>query len=241
MDQKSFSRHISNRFSEELEDLLTRVIEMGRIVERQLKGALVALVEGDVDSGEKAIAADETINALELALDEECVVVLARHQPAARDLRFVMTVIRTITDLERIGDEAERVARMGVQLAAAQRPEALVEEIDELGKQVRLILRAALDALARKDAEHAVLTAKQDRLADRQYERILRGITEAMMQEPDSVPTMMDMLWAARSLERVGDRARNICEHVIYWAKGKDVRHVSLENMAEHVRGKRED
>lgn len=235
MDQIGFGKHISHQFTEELEEIITRVIAMGGLVEQQLQAALAVLVEGDASRVQAVIDGDGAINAMEIALDQDCVHVIARRQPAARDLRFIMAVIRTITDLERIGDEAERVARMGGRLAVAPPPDTLLGEIDDLGRQVRLMLRSAMDAFARMDAEHAVLTAKQDRLADRQYERILRGITEAMMSAPDSVPRMMELLWAARSLERIGDRARNICEHVIYCTEGKNMRHASLERMEQQI------
>ncbi len=235
MDKKSFNKHISHQFNEELEDIVNRVMNMGGLVEQQLADALAALVEGDTERGEKVLVGDIQVNAAEVALDEDCVHVVARRQPAASDLRLVMAVIKTITDLERIGDEAERTARMALHLASLGRQELLFNEMDNLGNHVRIMLRGALDAFARMDVEHAVMVAKSDVHADRQYEVIMRRLMDQMMADPQSIPGAMDVIWAARSLERIGDRARNICEYVIYFVKGKDVRHISIEQLEERV------
>ncbi|RFA30380.1 phosphate transport system regulatory protein PhoU [Alkalilimnicola ehrlichii] len=235
MDNKSFTKHISHRFNEELEEIVNRVMAMGGLVEQQLADALSALIEGDDERGEKVLGTDVEVNALEVALDEDCVHVLARRQPAASDLRLVLAVIKTITDLERIGDEAERIGRMAMHLAEIGRGSEVMTEFEHLGNHVRFMLRGALDAFARMDAEHAVLVAKSDIQADRQYEIIMRGLVERMKESPAEVPRMMDFIWAARALERIGDRACNICEYVIYFVKGKDVRHISVEQMEERV------
>jgi phosphate transport system protein len=235
MDKKGFSQHISHQYNENLEEIRNRVLAMGGMVEQQLAGAVTALVEGDTETGRRVISGDQAINALELQLDEECIHILARRQPAASDLRLIIAVIKTITDLERIGDEAERIGRMAVHLAELGQYKTVMADMESLGNGVRQTLRGALDAFARMDAEQAVAVAQQDIQTDRQYDAILRQLMEHMTQDPGSVPRVMDVIWAARSLERIGDRSRNICEYVVYLVKGKDVRHISFEQMAERA------
>jgi phosphate transport system protein len=235
MDSKDFNKHISHQFNKELARIVNRVMAMGGLVEQQLADALSALVDGDNARGEKVVTSDCEINAYEVSLDEDCVHLLARRQPAASDLRLVIAVIKTITDLERIGDEAERIGRMALHLAEIGQHKQIVGEMESFGNHVRLMLRGALDAFARMDVEQAVAVARQDIDADRQYESIMRQLLEHMMQDATTVPGVMDVIWAARSLERIGDRSRNICEYVIYLVKGKDVRHTSFEQMAERA------
>ncbi len=239
MDKMSFSHHISQQYNEELEAIRNRVMAMGGLVEEQLADALTALVEGNNELGEKVVTSDYKINAAEVELDEGCTHVLARRQPAASDLRLVMAVIKTITDLERIGDEAERIGRMGLHLLDADRRSIPVDQIQSLGNHVREMVRGALDAFARMDPEQAVRVAQWDIQADSEYEAIMREMLHKMMETPDSIPRMMDVIWSCRSLERIGDRARNICEYVIYFVKGTDVRHTSFEQMAREATGDR--
>jgi phosphate transport system protein len=238
MDKKRLSHHISRQFNEELEDLRTKVLAMGGFVEHQIENALRALSENDVEMAEEVITQDYQVNALEVAIDEECLKVLARRQPAASDLRLVVAVIKTITDLERIGDQAERVGRMAIHLSEVERPKNQYSELKHLGEQVREMLRGALDAFARMDAEAAVAVARQDLNVDREYEGIMRQMITHMMEDPRNVKRTLDVIWSARALERIGDHARNICEYVIYFVKGKDVRHTSLEQMEDEIRDK---
>lgn len=235
MDKKGFSQHISQRFNENLEEIRNRVLAMGGLVEQQLSGAITALIEGDVELGRRVMTSDHEVNAMEVNLDEECVHILARRQPTASDLRLIIAVIKTITDLERIGDEAKRIGKMAVHLAESGQNKRLMVEMESLGNSVRQTLRGALDSFARMDAEQAVTVAQQDADTDQQYEAIMRQLMEHMMQDSASVPGVMDTIWAARSLERIGDRSRNICEYVIYLVKGKDVRHTSLEQVAANI------
>ncbi len=239
MDKTFFTQHISKQFNEELEDIVNRVMTMGGLVEQQLADAMNALVEGDNDLGEQVVTRDYQINAMEVELDDECTHILARRQPTASDLRLVMAVIKTITDLERIGDEAERIGRMALHLLEGDRVASPMAEISDLGEHVRRMLHGALDAFTRMDPEAAVKVAQMDIAADSQYEVILRRLTQRMKEDPEAIPRVMDIVWAARSLERIGDRARNICEYVIYFVKGKDVRHTSFEKMAEEATGDR--
>jgi phosphate transport system protein len=239
MDKKTFTQHISQQYNEDLERIVSRVMTMGGLVEQQLEAALDALVNGDQEKGERVVTSDYKINAMEVELDEACTHILARRQPTASDLRLIMAVIKTITDLERIGDEAERVGRMALHLLDEDRRRSPMAEIAALGEQIKGILRGALDAFARMDSEQAVRVAQEDIKADAQYDSIIRNLVKHLEDNPKSVPPVLDIVWANRSLERIGDRSRNICEYVIYFVRGKDVRHISFEQMAEEATGDR--
>lgn len=235
MKELNFSGHISHRYNEELEDIRNRVLTMGGLVEQQLADALAALANADSELAEKVVSSDYQINAIEVEVDEECTLVIARRQPTASDLRLVMAVIKTITDLERIGDEAERIGRMALHLADSPRPRNGYAELHHLGSQVRKMLHDALDAFARTDVELAVDVVRQDLEVDREYEGIIRQLITYMMEDPRSIPRVINVLWSARALERIGDRSRNICEYVIYLVKGKDVRHTDLEHVTRQA------
>ncbi len=228
MDNLNLGQHISRRYNEELEDVRNRVLAMGGLVEQQLLNAMAALENKDASLAQQVVSNDLQVNAMEVAIDEECNTILARRQPAASDLRLVTAVIKTITDLERIGDEAERIARMAYDLADEERVNRLFTQIHHLGQHARLLLRGALDAFAHLDTEKAVATWNEDRKVDREYEALLRELMTYMMQDADSIPFVLKTIFAARAIERIGDRAGNICEYVIYLVKGKDVRHTRL-------------
>ena len=238
MEKKRLSHHISRQFNEELEDLRTKVLAMGGFVEHQIENAIRALADNDIEIAEDVITQDYQVNALEVAIDEECLKVLARRQPAASDLRLVVAVIKTITDLERIGDQAERVARMAIHLSEMERPKSQYSELRHLGDQVRQMLRGSLDSFARMDVAAAVEVVRQDLDIDREYEGIMRQMITHMMEDPRNVKRTLDVIWSARALERIGDHARNICEYVIYFVKGKDVRHTSLDQMENEIKNK---
>ncbi len=231
MDKENQSRHISNQFDNELEEIRNRVLAMGGLVEQQLAKAVAALVEPDIEMAEEVIRDDYKVNAMEVALDEECTSVLARRQPAARDLRLVISVIKTITDLERIGDEAKRIARQAIDLASLPTKKNQFVDLERLGQHVCTMLRDALDAFARLDVEQALDVAIEDQKVDQEYESLMRQQMTYLIEDPRTIPATLDIMWSARALERVGDRSCNICEYVIYQVKGKDIRHISLDQV----------
>lgn len=239
IDEGFFKQHISHQFNEELEEIHQRVLAMGGMVEQQLTDAVSSMVDGNKELAQTVVTSDYKVNSIEVELDEECTHVLVRRQPTASDLRLVMAVVKTITDLERIGDEAERIGRTALHLLEEDRAVAPVAEMGAFGTHVRDMLRGALDAVARMDAEHAVRVAQQDIQADSQYQVVLQRLMDQMMKNPEAIPRMMDIVWAARSMERIGDRARNICEYVVYFVRGKDVRHTSFDQMAREATGDR--
>ena len=228
--------HISRQYNEELEDIRTRVLQMGGLVEKHTEQALIALLKGDAELGETVSTNDYLVNKMEVGIDEECNQIIARRQPAASDLRLVMTVIKVITDLERIGDEADKIARMAVRLAGEERPKNNYQEIQFLGNHVQRMVHDALDAFARLDTEAALRVAREDRQVDKEYEGVMRQMITYMMEDPRTITRALNVIWAARALERIGDHARNICEYVIYLVKGKDIRHISLDQVERELR-----
>ena len=230
--------HISRQFNAELEDIRTRVLQMGGLVERQIGQAITALVNADTALAEAVVTEDYKGHQMEVTLDEECSQIIARRQPAASDLRLVVAVIKTITDMERIGDEAEKIARMAVRLAAEERPKNNYMEIQALGNHVRQMVHDALDAFARLDVGAALRVAREDEQVDREYEGVMRQMITFMMEDPRTISRTLNVVWAARALERIGDHACNICEYIIYLVKGKDVRHTSLEQIEKEILGR---
>jgi phosphate transport system protein len=238
MEKSDLSHHILSRYNDDLERLRTNVLQMGGLVEEQLKQAVEALVQGDSRLGEQVAHADQKVNAMEVAIDDDCSRILATRSPAAGDLRLIVAVIKTITDLERIGDEAEKIGYIGSRLAALERPESRYREIKHLGRIVGEMVHEALDAFARMDADAAVTVAKKDRMIDEEYEAIQRQIITFMMEDPRTIRRGLDVLWVARALERIGDHAKNVCEYVVYMVYGKDIRHLSLDDVEEQLQAR---
>jgi len=231
MDNLHLNEHISKQFNAELEEIRNQVLAMGGLVEQQLVDAVRALSEGDSQLGKDVAARDYRVNAAEVNLDEECSRILALRQPTATDLRLVVAVIKTITDLERIGDEAKKIAKMGTKLADQDRPTSGYREVHHLGNSVQKMLRDALDAFARMDAEAAVKVVQQDPDIDEEYNAVMRQCMTFMMEDPRTISRVLNVMWALRALERIGDHAANMAEYVIYLVQGKDVRHTKLEDL----------
>ena len=231
METADLSHHISRRFNEDLERVRTRVLAMGGLVEELLAKALNALIEGDSSLGESVAKDDLAVNGMEVAIDEECSRILATRAPTAGDLRLIVAIIKTITDLERIGDEGEKIGNIASRLAAMERPENKYREIKHLGRIVSDMVHDSLDAFARMDAQAALKVARRDRMVDEEYEAIQRQCITFMMEDPRNIRRTLDVMWIVRSMERVGDHAKNICEYVIYMVHGKDVRHTRLEDV----------
>ena len=227
--------HISRRFNEELEDVRSRVLHMGGIVEEQLANALKVLVNDESALAREVMDADSIVNSLEVEIDEECTRIVARRQPAATDLRLIMTVSKTTNELERIGDEAKRVAKMSRKEMEGVLNDDVRAELTYMGDMVRDMLRQVLDAFARTDVDTAVLVVKADRKVDKKYKKITKKLINLMIDDPDSIPAVMKIMWAVRSLERLGDRCQNIAEHTIYMVLGTDVRHIKLDDVLAEI------
>lgn len=231
MVYQDIGQHISRQYDEDLESLRSKVLNMGGLVEKQVQNALLALTRADSSLAEDVATSDYRINSMEVAIDEECTQVIARRQPAASDLRLVVTIYKTITDLERIGDEAEKIGRHAVKLAAIERTPTYFSEIKHLGEQVCKMLHDCLDALARMDIDNAFVIAKGDRAINDEYDALTRQLITHMMEDPRNIKRSLRVMWCARSLERIGDHAKNICEYVIYTVAGKDIRHTSFDQV----------
>ena len=232
MEASKFSDHISRRFNQDIEDLRNTVLSMGGLVETQLARAIAAIVSGDSELGLKVANDDYKVNNLEVDIDEECSRILATRAPAAGDLRLIVAIIKTITDLERIGDEAEKIGFLASKLAGMDRPSDSYRELKNLGSHVSHMLRDAMNAFARLDVSEALDVVKEDELVDEEYDAITRQCITFMMEDPRSIKRVMNVTWAARSLERIGDHAKNICEYVIYMVEGRDIRHTDITDEA---------
>ncbi len=226
------AEHISKQFHSELENVRSKVLQMGGLVERQLSETMAALEAGTLAPLLAASVVDEEINAMEVSIDDECQLIIARRQPAASDLRLVLTVSRVIVDLERIGDEVKKVASKGHQLLNQRdvKP-AQFYDFNRMAAMALAMLRRALDAFARLDTSAAVELKETDEHLDQEYQNQLRLLVTYMMEDPRTIGALIDVLFMLKAIERVGDHAKNITEHVVYLAKGIDVRHASLAEM----------
>lgn len=230
MDNLHIGRHISGQFNEDLERVINNVMHMGGLVEKQLTDALIAVDQSDVVLAQKVLSNDYQINAYEVSIDDECTRIIAKRQPAAGDLRLIMAVVKTIADLERIGDEAEKIAKVALESFSSSQQDLLVN-LDNLGRRVLEFLQASLDAFTRMDVDTAIKIHGMDDKINREYEALMRQLMTYMMEDPRSIPQVMTVIWSARALERIGDRCQNICEYIIYFVKGKIVRHTTAEEM----------
>ena len=233
MESADLTHHISRRFNKDIEDLRNNVLTMGGVVEAQLSRAITAIVTGDSELGLQVAEDDYRVNELEVSIDEECSRILATRAPAAGDLRLIVAIIKTITDLERIGDEAEKIGYLASKLAGMDRPPDSYRELKTLGTHVSHMVRDAMNAFARLDVDEAFEVVREDEDVDQEYNAIQRQCITFMMEDPRSIKRVMNVTWTARSLERIGDHAKNICEYVIYMVRGRDVRHTGISDASE--------
>lgn len=228
MQTTDVTDHISSRFNKDLDELRSSVLNMGGLVERQLERAIQAVVSGDSELGLKVARDDHKVNHMEVSIDEECSRILATRAPAAGDLRLIVAIIKTITDLERVGDEAEKIGFLASKLATQDRPANSYREIKNLGHHVLQMVRDAMNAFARLDVSASYVVHREDGKVDQEYETIARQCISFMTEGGSNVKRVTNVLWVARALERVGDHAKNICEYVIYMVEGRDVRHTAV-------------
>ncbi len=234
-NSEGFSSHISKQFNEELEQIRTELLAMGGIVERQVHQSVEALLTGDLLLAEEALAIDVQTNAMELKIDERCTSIIARRQPAASDLRLIVSISKAVVDLERMGDEAVRICRQTVELSTLGNSQHGFQEVRHIGNLVRTMVKDVLTAFARGDIEQAYKVAKSDRSVDQEYRSAMRTLVSLMMEDPRSISSCLNVIWVLRSLERIGDHSRNMAEHIIYLVSGENVRHQSLKHMKSTV------
>ena len=225
MAKMSFENHIMKQFDEELEEIRTRLMEMGGKVEQQLQNAVKAVTDADSKLAEEVISGDQSIDSMEVDIDEACILIIARRQPAASDLRLVMMVTKAVNDLERIGDEAKKIANHAIILAEQSGSAEGYTEVRHMGASVTRMLANALDAFARFDVDAAMRTLEEDKQIDLEYKTALRELVTYMMEDPRSISRLINVPWVIRSLERIGDHAKNLCEQIVFVVKGKDIRH----------------
>ncbi|MDO9163199.1 MAG: phosphate signaling complex protein PhoU [Methylococcaceae bacterium] len=237
MDNSKIGHHISEQFNKELEDLRNKVLTMGGLVEQQIELAVKAFTNGDVELAEQVIKQDNQVDALEMAIDLESCQILALRQPAAFDLRLLLTVIKVINELERVGDLAERIANMAIHLSDSIGKRDDYYELQHMADLVKEMLHEALDAFARMNIDTITEITGRDENVDKEYASILRQLITQMMEDPRNITRTLDILWTVRALERIGDHARYICEHLIYMVKGEDVRHLTQAQLEKKVKG----
>ena len=233
--EEHFHQHISRQFNQELEDLRKDVMTMGGLAEQMIADAVMALIEGESARAEQVIENDHQVNQMEKQIDQQCIQILARRQPTASDLRLVMAIIKTVNDLERVGDEAEQIAKMAIRLVSRDRPRGNYRELETMGTHVRAMIRDALNGFARLEPEVAIALKRQDQKVDSEYEAILRQYYSYLVEEPRNTSRILDSIWVARSLERIGDHAKNIGEYIVYMVEGKDIRRATVEEIEQSL------
>ncbi len=235
MDNSKVGQHISEQFNRDLEDIRNKVLMMGGLVERQIELAVEAYTTGNLELAEQVIKQDDDVDLLEVAIDQECTQILALRQPTAFDLRLLITVIKIIHEIERIGDKAERIAEMAIQLSGGESKNHH-HELEHMAELVKGMVHDSLDAFARLTIENVPEITALDEKVDREYDNILRQLITRMMEDPRNITRTLDVLWTVRALERIGDHACYICEHLVFLVNGQDVRHLSQEELAERVK-----
>ncbi|HXU42495.1 MAG TPA: phosphate signaling complex protein PhoU [Burkholderiales bacterium] len=231
--------HLSKQFDTELEAIRSRVLEMGGLVESQIRRALDALGTGERAQSDEVIANDHRVNGMEVAIDGDCSQVIVKRQPAANDLRLILAITKTVTDLERIGDEAQKIARMAKSIHERGLDGRAPRTVDvrHAAEVALAMLRQALDAFARLDVAAAADVIRGDAAIDSEFRSILRQLITYMMEDPRTISSALDVVWVAKAIERIGDHSKNMAEQVIYIVKGTDVRHVDPANIERELAG----
>jgi phosphate transport system protein len=221
------SEHASKQYDLDLDSIRSRVLQMGGLVESQIRRALDALGSGDRTLIDEVIADDHRVNAMEVALDGDCSQVIVRRQPAANDLRMILAITKTVTDLERMGDEAQKIARMArsIHERGSTQPPPHSVDVRHAAEVALSMLRRALDAFARLDVAAAAEVIRDDAAIDSEFRSVLRQLITFMMEDPRTISTALEIIWIAKAIERIGDHAKNMAEYVIYIVKGTDIRH----------------
>ncbi|RZL96228.1 MAG: phosphate signaling complex protein PhoU [Variovorax sp.] len=225
-------KHLSSQFDSELNAVSSRVMELGGMVEAQIHQAVYALAQFDVEAADRVMEAENAVNAMEIEIDRELSSIIARRQPTARDLRLLIAISKTTANLERVGDEANKIARMVKSIIESGSSRALPSiEIRIAADMASGLLRKALDAFARLDTAAALSILKEDDLIDKEFDGFVRKLVTYMMEDPRTISASLDLLFLAKAIERIGDHAKNIAEFIIYIVKGADVRHTSMKEI----------
>lgn len=235
MDNLHLDQHISHQFNADLEHIRTLFLNMGGLVEQQLMDAVQAIETADGALAERVLQTEKQVDQMEIELDAECSLILARRHPAASDLRLVLVIIRATRDLERMGDEADKIAKMAIALNSDGASPRGYVELRHIASGVLKLVNMTLDAFARFDTSTAIKVMREDKFIDQEYKSALRELITYMMEDPRSISRVMAVLWALRALERIGDHARNISEHIIYLVHGTDVRHLPLDQLEQKI------
>ena len=235
--REDFARHISSEFNDELEALCADLLKMGGLAERQVHLSIECQAEFDSTLVDQIKAAENSVNAWEIKIDEQVASIIARRQPTASDLRLVLVISKIVRDLERAGDEASKVAEMAQKASESGKPTSIGHsEVRTIGDQVLKMLGDSLTAFARMDADMALEVARNDKEVDQVYQSALRALATVMIEDPQQIGSVLNVMWVLRALERIGDHATNVAEHVIYLVKGTDIRHLSVANVEEAVK-----
>jgi phosphate transport system protein len=232
-------KHLSTQFDAELSRISTRVLEMGGLVESQVSRSIYSLTQFSDEVAAEVLVTEERVNAMEVEIDRDLSSIIARRQPTARDLRLLIAISKAIANLERVGDEAARVARIVQRLLAAGVSSRLRLPLNDLAYEAELAvkqLRKALDGFARLDVDKAVEVLRSDDLIDQEFEGLIRKLITFMMEDPRTISASIDLVFVAKAIERVGDHAKNLAEQIIYIVKGTDVRHNSIDDVETMVR-----
>lgn len=233
--KESHTKHISGQFNQDLSDLRNQLLNMGGVVEKQVSDAVDALISNNTELAEVIREKDQEVDLMEQMIDEDCTQLIARRQPAASDLRLVISIIKMVADLERIGDEASKIAKLAIRLTEEGKAPRGYVEIRHISEHVGKMVNTALDSFARFDVELALQIIKEDHAVDTEYKSAMRSLMTFMMEDPRSISQIHSVMWVLRALERIGDHACNLAEHVIYIVKGKDVRHMPIKDAQDIV------